>query len=59
MAICKYDYFANYFRSKSRKMNLETLLTAKLRIRNVYIREGLAEFLGTFILIVRNELHLI
>lgn len=36
-------------------MNLETLMHDKLRISSVYIRLWLAEFLGTFILIVRTK----
>lgn len=30
-------------------------IARSLRIRNVYVREGLSEFLGTFVLAVRDE----
>lgn len=44
-------YVESASKRKTTKMTLEAIVASKLRISNVYIREGLAEFLGTFILI--------
>jgi len=48
------DSVSTYVDSASKreaKMTLESIIAKKLRIPNDYIREGLAEFAGTFILI--------